>query len=45
MIFALFCGNCLQGGLGLRGNFGSTANDALGLNELDLADIPPAVQV
>jgi hypothetical protein len=44
MIFASFCGNCLQGGLGLRGNFGSTAN-ALGLNELDLADIPPAVQV
>ncbi|CAM6050010.1 unnamed protein product [Sphagnum compactum] len=33
-----------EGGLGLRGNFGSTAN-ALGLNELDLADIPPAVQV
>jgi small subunit ribosomal protein S1 len=33
-----------KGGLGLRGNFGSTAN-ALGLNELDLADIPPAVQV
>ncbi|CAK9221717.1 unnamed protein product [Sphagnum jensenii] len=33
-----------EGGLGLRGNFGSTA-EALGLNELDLADIPPAVQV
>ncbi|CAM6050861.1 unnamed protein product [Sphagnum compactum] len=33
-----------EGGFGLRGDFGSTAN-ALGLDLLDLADIPPAVQV